>query len=51
MEYLPLWVNGVDLAQHQLIVHSGKGNKDRGTRLPDRLHPACSASYAIPMAG
>ncbi|MDZ4719030.1 MAG: integron integrase [Roseiflexaceae bacterium] len=38
MECLRLRVKDVDFAQHQLIVRSGKGDKDRDTLLPDSLH-------------
>jgi integron integrase len=37
MECLRLRVKDVDFAQHQLIVRSGKGHKDRDTLLPDSL--------------
>jgi integron integrase len=40
MECLRLRVKDVDLAQHQLLVRCGKGNKDRVTMLPQRLDPA-----------
>lgn len=40
MECLRLRVKDIDFAQHQLIVRSGKGDKDRDTLLPDALHPA-----------
>ena len=37
MEALRLRVQDVDFSQHQIIVRSGKGNKDRITTLPDSL--------------
>ena len=37
MEALRLRVQDVDFAQHQIIVRSGKGNKDRITTLPESL--------------
>lgn len=37
MEALRLRVKDVDFAQHQIVVRSGKGNKDRITILPDTL--------------
>jgi integron integrase len=40
MECLRLRVKDIDFAQHQLIVRSGKGDKDRDTLLPDSLHTA-----------
>ena len=39
MECLRLRVKDVDFEQHQIIVRSGKGNKDRDTLLPDSLLP------------
>ncbi len=38
IECLRLRVNNLDFAQHQIIVYSGKGNKDRRTMLPDSLY-------------
>jgi len=40
METVRLRVKDVDFDQHQLIVRSGKGDKDRTTILPDKLYPA-----------
>lgn len=37
MEGLRLRVKDVDLARHALVIHSGKGDKDRVTVLPDSL--------------
>jgi integron integrase len=37
MECVRLRVKDVDFEQHQIIVRSGKGNKDRDTILPDSL--------------
>ena len=37
MEAVRLRVKDVDCAQHEIIIRSGKGNKDRITMLPDRL--------------
>ncbi|MCB0194574.1 MAG: integron integrase [Anaerolineae bacterium] len=39
-EGLRLRVKDIDFAQHQIIVRSGKGNKDRRTMLPQALQPA-----------
>jgi integron integrase len=39
MECIRLRVKDIDFAQHQLVVRSGKGDKDRITILPDTLHP------------
>jgi integron integrase len=39
MECVRLRVKDIDFAQHQLVVRSGKGDKDRITILPDSLHP------------
>ena len=38
LECLRLRVKDIDFAQNQIIVHSGKGNKDRRTLLPKSLH-------------
>ncbi|MBI1878596.1 MAG: integron integrase [Chloroflexi bacterium] len=38
MECVRLRVKDVDFEQHQIIVRSGKGNKDRDTILPDSLY-------------
>jgi integron integrase len=40
MECVRLRVKDIDFEQHQIIVRSGKGHKDRDTLLPDRLIPA-----------
>lgn len=37
MEGLRLRIKDVDLARHALVIHSGKGDKDRVTVLPDSL--------------
>lgn len=37
MEAVRLRVKDIDFSQHQIIVRSGKGNKDRDTLLPDDL--------------
>ncbi len=37
MECLRLRVKDIDFEQHQIIVRSGKGNKDRVTLLPNKL--------------
>lgn len=37
MEAVRLRVKDLDFAQHQIIVHNGKGGKDRDTLLPDSL--------------
>ncbi len=33
-------VQGIDFGQNQIVIRDGKGNKDRGTILPDRYRPA-----------
>jgi integron integrase len=38
MECVRLRVKDVDFAQHQLIVHDGKGQQDRVTMVPTRVH-------------
>ena len=38
MECVRLRVKDIDFDQHQIIVRSGKGNKDRDTLLPDSLY-------------
>ena len=40
LECLRLRVKDIDFAQHQIIVRSGKGDKDRITMLPDKVKPA-----------
>ena len=40
MECLRLRVKDVDFEQQQIIIRSGKGNKDRDTILPESLHAA-----------
>lgn len=40
LECLRLRVKDIDFAQHQIIVRSGKGDKDRITMLPDSVKPA-----------
>lgn len=39
-ELLSLRVKDIDFGSHNIIVRSGKGNKDRATMLPQRLIPA-----------
>ena len=39
MEGLRLRVKDIDFARHQIIVHGGKGDKDRVTMLPDKVKP------------
>ncbi len=39
MEAIRLRVGDIDFSYHQIIVRSGKGNKDRVTVLPERLIP------------
>ena len=40
LECLRLRVKDIDFAQHQIMVRSGKGDKDRITMLPDTVKPA-----------
>jgi integron integrase len=39
MECLRLRVKDVDLERNQIIIHGGKGDKDRTTMLPEKLKP------------
>lgn len=43
MECVTLRVKDIDFAQHQIIVRSGKGDKDRRTMLPTSLEDALQA--------
>ena len=43
LECLRLRVKDIDLAHRQILVRSGKGNKDRITILPDAVLPALRA--------
>lgn len=43
MECVTLRVKDIDFAQHQIIVRSGKGDKDRRTMLPTSLEEALQA--------
>jgi integron integrase len=40
MELLRLRVKDIDIERHQIMVHGGKGDKDRVTMLPDSLRSA-----------
>jgi site-specific recombinase XerD len=48
MECVRLRVKDVDFAQRQIIIRSGKGNKDRDTLLPGSLSAPSSASFTMP---
>lgn len=43
LEALRLRVKDIDLEQHSIVIHSGKGDKDRTTVLPSTLVPALRA--------
>jgi integron integrase len=43
MELLRLRVKDVDLARNIILVHAGKGDKDRSTMVPELLQPALAA--------
>jgi len=43
LEALRLRVKDIDLEQHAIVIHSGKGDKDRNTVLPAALVPALRA--------
>lgn len=45
MELLRLRVQHVDLARNVLVVHAGKGDKDRVTVLPLSLHPTLERQF------
>jgi integron integrase len=40
MELLRLRVKDVDLARYIILIHGGKGDKDRSTMVPEKLQPA-----------
>jgi len=43
MECLRLRIKDIDFSQHQIVVHDGKGTKDRVTMLPDATVPLLQA--------
>ena len=45
MEALRLRVKDVDFDRNQIVVHGGKGDKDRVTMLPDTLKPALEGHF------
>ncbi|HYP16993.1 MAG TPA: integron integrase, partial [Opitutus sp.] len=46
MELLRLRVHHLDLARNQLVIHGGKGDKDRRTVLPEALRPSLEGQIA-----
>ncbi len=43
MELLRLRVKDLDLARNIILIHAGKGDKDRSTMVPEKLQPALAA--------
>lgn len=46
MELLRLRVHHLDLTRNQLVIHGGKGDKDRRTVLPEALRPSLEGQIA-----